>query len=88
MLKHLTDTTPVGGHTASSASHGALFYATFRKVLSGHLVERAGTSTGSGLLGDLMSVATKHPGVVGTILTGTLDHVATHRELRKRYGVS
>ena len=80
LLGLFMDKTPISG-TGSQISHqGSLFYASFASVLNLHLVADA-----TDFVPILAEYAPREPGIVGTVLSGILEQVATDRELRKKY---
>ncbi|KAI0227633.1 DNA-dependent protein kinase catalytic subunit [Lamellibrachia satsuma] len=83
LLGLFMDKTPISG-TGSQISHqGSLFYASFASVLNLHLVADA-----TDFVPILAEYAPREPGIVGTVLSGILEQVATDRELRKKEGAT
>jgi len=79
LLALVLDKTPISG-TGSHVSHqGSLFYASFASIINRHLVAVA-----RDFVPTLVEQAVKEPSIVGSVLCGMLEEVATARELRKK----
>ena len=80
-MRFLMDKTSVGHASAGNQTQfGALFYATYRDTLNANLVGVA-----EEIIPELTSVAGREYLVVGTVLSGILEHISKDRNLRKKY---